>query len=437
MHCWADYDGLTAAKVLKIKGRGKIPGIENAEETTWDGNPETAPASNAIFVDCSPGFNPDLTKGLLILDHHPHTDFPWKLESANDWERYHTATSRVIEFLGLDTSDPKIADLIRMAFRADYKSNGDTMSIDNIVKEMHLFCSEEKVSQWFEIAILAHFNTPEKLESSELQKGIEFFKKLLAEFLSKNKDSLGKKMLQRWQDRKLIEDKMNVAYQAAVILTAFGLEKTQDWVEKIFNTIQKGQEIFWAAEKQFDRAEKMLLGKWALIISDEPDPNPRFNRFCRSSYAKAKMPRPLSEREDPIVVQFQQNKGFQVFTNGSGYKLWDVVKALRAVILKTRNKIIPLDWQTLQCEGTLEGTDPLYYQQGNYEVLMWSSLTAPGVKPLDVSKEALRRTIIIAVDQNFYPEDCTECIEKKCPIFTWKLLRCTRKRKDNHKNSFL
>jgi len=438
-HYWRDYDGLTAEDFLRLFGSTKIPGIESAEEVCWDGDPKTIPRENVVFVDtCPKGVTNDPTRNVWVFDHHPHTEHPWKPDSKNDWEHYHTATSRVIEFLGLNFDDPKITDLVRQAFRADYKSSGDTMTIDNVIKEMHLLYKEDEISRWFAMTVEAHFKGPEKLEPEELQKGIEFFKKLLEKFLSENKDSLEKTILQKWIEKKLIEDKMNVAYQAAVISVVFGTEKTQEWVEKVFLAIQKGQEVFWTAERQFNRAEKLLLGKWVLVISDEPNPNPRFNRFCRSAIAKAKMPRPLSEKEDPIVVQFQENRGFQIFTNGSGYKFFDIAKALRAEILRVRRQRIPPDWQVLQSEGTLEGTEPLYYQQGNYEVIMWSSLTAPAVQPLDIPKEILRRAIIIATDQSYFTEECKrteECLGMNCPIFPWKLLRCAKKRRNNRKNS--
>lgn len=425
-HTWADLDGLIAIEILRRFGKEKIPGIENAEILYWDGNPNTLPRENAVFVDISP-IAPDPEKKVYVFDHHPHGKHPWTPESKEPWQRWHTATSKVVEFLGLDLEDPKISELVRWAFRADFKSGGDQMNILNIVKEMHLSYSESEVQKWISATVEAHLKSRE----INFQKGIEFFKNSLQKFISEN--SPAKMIFQRWLERaeKATEDKMNTVHRAAVNLVIFGPEKTQEWVSMAFKAIEQGQKIFREASEDFQESEKILVGGKVIVIGVSA--NPRFNRYCRSSVAKTKMPKPLDKKEDPIVVQFwPENKGFQIYTNKSGYKLFDVVGALRCEILKARNRKAPMDWKTLKREGVLEGTEPLYYQQGGYEVVMWGSLTNPRVMPMDISMETVKRVVVTAVDQQYFPSECQksrECLRYKCPLYQWQLWRCFQRRK--------
>lgn len=427
-HRWVDLDGLIAAiGKLKRFGKEKIPGIENAEIVYWDGDPKAIPKENVVFVDICPQevtSNPE--KKIYVFAHHPHSAFPGE-----------TASSLVDKFLGL--SDEKNLILSGWAFRADFKTGGDPMNICNLTKEMHLLYTDNQVAEWFSMIIEAHFQT--QTEEVNFQKGIEFFKRELEKFLSENPDSPARTILQRWSERaeNAIEDKMNIIHRTAVNLATFGPEKTQEWLEKVFCTVHKGQELFREAAKDFEKAEKILVGKWVIVIATTT--NPRFNRYCRSTEAKKLMPRPLNEREDPIVIQFwPENKGFQVFTNKSGYKLFDIVGALRAEILKARGQRTLPDWQTLKSEGTLSGTEPLYYQQGDYEVIMWGSLTAPAVRPMDISSDIVKRVVSIAVDQNYWPQECQKskgCLRYKCELYSWMLWRCYKKRQQNRESSSL
>lgn len=440
-HRWVDLDGLIAIEILKRFGKEKIPEIETAEIVYWDGNLNTLPQESVVFVDiCPKGVTPDPKKRIYVFDHHPHEKHPWIPESKNLWERWHTSVTRVINFLSLNLDDSKIVDLARWAYRSDFENGGFSMSIANVIKEMHLLYSEEEVAGWFSAIIEDHFKTPEKLETEKLQKGMEFFKNQLLKFLSENENSPAKAILQRWlaKTEKAIVDRATLVYQTVVSFSLQGPEKTENWLTKALRGTDEDQRLFQESGKDFGKADKISVGNRVIVIGTSK--NPRFNRYCRSDIAKAKMPRPLSNKEDPVVVQFQpQNTGFQIFTNGSGYRLFDVAKAIRVEILKARNQEIPPDWQTLHTEGTLPGTEPLYYQQGTYEVIMWGSLTNPSVRSMDISPETVRRVVIIAVDQQHFPKECQqskECLRQRCPLYPWMLWRCYKKRQQNRK-SFL
>lgn len=429
-HVWSDGDGYIGALKLKRFGTDKIPGVENAKFRTWGGESDPFPKENVIFIDiCPDEINADPEKKVFVFDHHPHSE--WLSE---------TSSSLIDKFLGL--SDGKNLELVRWAFRADFNSGGDSINIANVIKEMHISYSEEEVFQWFAMAIDAHFGTPEKLEPSDLQKGWDFFSETVQNFLVENEGSLkAKAILERWLQRgeKTLEDRMGIAYRTATNLAFFGHKKAKEWLLTALRAVEEGQRTFWRNEENFKKAEKILVSNRVIVIGKDID-NPKFNQFCRSTIAKERMPRPLSAKEDPIVVQFQpENRGFQIFPNRSRFRLRDIAGALRAEIFKSRRERIPLDWRELKKDGTLRGTKPLYYHQGDYEVIMWGSRTTPAVRPMDISQELVRRIVWISADAGYFPEECkksTECLQRKCSLYHWRLGRCHGKRKQNRKSSF-
>lgn len=447
-HGESDIDGLIAIVKLVLFGPGLIPELKNAKIVF---NANGVSKGNVIYVDiCPSGVVADPEKKIWIFDHHPHDKWPGQ-----------TSSSLVDKFLGFpllehlelikwafavkDTADDEeVAKEIRdlydeldlknlestsWAFRGDFGSGGDPMNIANVIKRMHLLFKDEEVYQWFLMAVEAHF----KETVTDFQKGIEFFKRTLEKFLSENKGSPAETHLQQWLRRaeKAIEDKMNIIHRAAVNLTVYGPEKTEQWLTPVFKSFEEGQRLFNEAEQDFKRAEKISIGRWVVVIGETK--NRFFGQYCRSNIAKSQMPRPLSEREDPVVVQFQpENKGFQIFPNRTGYKLFDIAGALRVEILKARRREIPPDVQVLKAGGLLAGSEPLYYQKGDFDVLMWGSLKHPDVPPLDIPKELVVRIITIAIDQDYFPRDCQisrECLMRRCPLYSWRLLRCARKRR--------
>ena len=211
----------------------------------------------------------------------------------------------------------------------------------------------------------------------------------------------------------------------------FGPEKTAKWLMMAVESIDKNQRLFHEARKDFEDADKSMVGRRVIIMGYSS--NPKFSEFCRSNIAKSLLPKAMQDKGKPIVVQLQQeNKGFQIFTNKFGYNVSDAVAALRVEILRTRNKRVLRDWRVLKSEGTLPGTDPLYYNKADYEVIMWGSLTRPSVRQMDITPETVKRAVITALDPDYFPPACRdkECIRSDCPLYPWLLARCNYKRKN-------
>ncbi|MFQ6049504.1 MAG: hypothetical protein ACE5J0_00455 [Candidatus Paceibacterales bacterium] len=369
--------------------------------------------------------NPE--KGIFVFGHHPHSSHPWEPESKEKWRRFHTATSKLIQFLSLDLDDPKVTDLIRWAYRGDF-ARGDNMNIAKILQEMNLCFIDEEVQQWFSPLFEAHF----KVQKFETEKGIDFFMKVIKRFLSENENTPAKATLERWLEKaQKVEDRMNIAYRTAANLAVFGSQSTEEWLRMVLQGIEKGQQLFKEAASDFEEAEKMVVGQVVLVITETN--NPRFGRLCRSEVARELMPSAM-KRATPIVVQFQPLlKGFQIFSPRKGFNLDDLAGAIRTKILEVRGLTVPTDWRVLKAEGTLNGTEPLYYHRALYSVLLWGSLTRPMVPPLDIPPEEIKRTVIIAADQTYFPSECKEsedCLRRKCPLYQWHLFRCFKLRKN-------
>lgn len=414
-HVYADLDGYVA--IEKLKRFSEIPGIKDASVIYWDGEENSVPRQDVVFVDvCPQGVVSDPENNVWIFDHHPHSKWPGE-----------TSNSLVDKFLELD--DEKNEQLTRWAYRADFRTGGDKMNIAKIVKLMHTLYSDAQIAQWLSIIIDAHFDT----EQPDLQQGRDFFKNLLERFLSENEDTPAKAIFQSWLKRidMATEDKMNIVYATAKNLMVFSPEKTAMWLKMVIESVDKEQRLFREARKDLEDAEKTMVGRRAIILGHSL--NPKFSEYCRSDIAKSLLPRAMQGKGNPIVVQFQGQAGFQIFSNKLRYNVSDAVAALRVEILRTRNKRVPRDWKTLKSEGTLPGTDPLYYNKADYEIVMWGSLTRPSVRPMDISQDTVKRAVITALDPDYFPPKCQrspKCIESDCPLYPWRLARCNYKRKN-------
>lgn len=378
MHCWSDADALAGVLKLKMFGNQKIPGIENAEVGFWGGELDPFPSEDVVFVDtCPNGLQADPRKRIFVFDHHPHSLYPGQ-----------TACSLIDKTLGF--GDEKNAQISHWAATNDFFLTSDTMSITRIILEMHHAYSEEEVYQWFASHMEAHFNSPNS-PPVNLQKGLEFFKETIRSFIDRNKClPETETVLANWLQRgeKILDDKMGIPYRSVVHLAYFGKEKTEGWLLAVLRSIQEGQKTFLKAEEDFNKAEKIVAGDKLVVIGESG--NPKFHNFARSRRAREI----LGIEGEPIVLVLRPaNSGFQIFPNKSGFRLNYTAADLRTEILKTRGGLIPLGWHSIFSEGTLKGTEPLYFHNTGMQMLMWGWRTAPHVRSMDISQETVRKIV--------------------------------------------
>jgi hypothetical protein len=381
------------------------------------------------FLDCSP--DEKLKKTLqeknieiVIYDHHPHSAFP----DPND-HKYplKTATSIIMEQVGgqlkekFSLTDEKIRELITWSKRADFATGGDGMNFLNITREMNLKYSDSQVQQWTEDVILASFSD---LKETELEEGRNFFLKTLNEFLKNAKaaKTLLQGFLARATKTETCQDTMNIINRTAAMLKKFRADQTKAWLLMALLAIEERQKRFQEALTDVKEKATIVVSGQSVIIMAISD-NLEFVSAARA-YAAKKI-----RGKKPIVVKINlDNKGFQIFSNGFN-DLREVAKALRVEILSARGMPIPNDWRILQEDGTLPGTEPLYYHRAGYSVIMWGSLTRPDVMPVDITQEQLQKVIMTVLDREFMPQECKEskdCLKYECWLFKYRLQRCSQ-----------
>jgi hypothetical protein len=182
-------------------------------------------------------------------------------------------------------------------------------------------------------------------------------------------------------------NKMALPHRIAVHLAYFDKEMTVEWFAAVLRSINEGQKIFLKAEEDFRKAEQIMAGEKMIIVAESG--NPKFHNFARGKRAREI----LGIKTEPIVLIFRlNNSGFQIFPNKSGFRLNQTAIDLRMEILGKRGRLIPLSWQ-ISKEGTLEGTEPLYFHDTGMQMLTWGWRTAPNVRPMDISKETVLRIV--------------------------------------------
>ena len=376
-HFCADADALSGMEKVKRFGKNKIPGIENAEIGFWGGELDAFPQENVVFVDTSPnGLMTNLQKGIFVFNHHPHSMYPRQ-----------TACSMIDKALGL--TDAKNAELTQWAATNDFFLTGDPLIITRVIIEMHSRYNEDEVYKWFASHIDAHFNAPE-LSAENMGEGLKLFGEMIKKIIDDKECLPGTTtILSDWLRRAetAIYNKLALPHRIAVHLAYFGKKATEDWLLAVLRSVEEGQRIFLQAEGDFKKAEKIIAGNKTIVIAESG--NPKFHNFARSKMAREM----LGIKTEPIVLVFKpQNSGFQIFPNKSGFRLEQTAIDLRMEILGQRGRLIPLGWQTTK-EGTLEGTEPLYFHNTGMQMLMWGWRTAPNIRPLDITQETVKRIV--------------------------------------------
>jgi len=376
-HFCADADALSGIEKLRRFGKNKIPGINDAEIGFWGGELDPFPKENVVFVDTSPnGLKADPQKGIFVFNHHPHSMYPGQ-----------TACSMIDKEFGL--TDEKNAELTEWAATNDFFLTGDPLVITRVIIEMHSDYSDDEVYKWFASHIDAHFNAPE-LSAENLGEGLKLFEEMIEKFIDDKECLPGTEaILSDWLRRAEITicNKMALPHRIAVHLAYFGKEETENWFLVVLRSVEEGQRIFLQAEEDFKKAEKIIAGDKVIVIAESG--NLKFHNFARGKRAREM----LGIKTEPIVLVFKpNNSGFQIFPNKSGFRLEQTAIDLRMEILGQRGNLIPLGWQTVK-EGTLEGTEPLYFHNTGMQMLMWGWRTAPNVRPMDITQETVKRIV--------------------------------------------
>ena len=233
---------------------------------------------------------------------------------------------------------------------------------------------------------------------------------------------------------------MNLIVRAGAILEIFGEESMNNWLFKAFTGIRRNQEEFEKTLKKIKKYSQIMTincGKTKNVVLlcdgfDEANTN-RAGRYYVKKKFNDKFNIDRKKKIVPVVVQINEdNKGIQIYGNGDNVLMSLFIRALRAEILRLRGKEIPSDWRVMEQEGTLLGTEPLYYVKGHYGIILWGSLTRSDVMRVpDEILNKIEKIITICIDQECYLHNCRETgmCNNSCEIFAWRLPKCWKIRK--------
>lgn len=425
-HVNADLDGRIAKEILDVSNFSKID-----EMIFWGGGYLKLPAGThqVIFLDCSPDHN--LRKylqkegiKLMIIDHHPHLKYP---DPTDKKYPYQTTVSLILEKSKdqLNLTEEKIRKFVEWSKKADFGTGGDYMNIANLIRTMNLFYSDPAVQKWTQVIIKSELVT----RKVDFDQGRKFFIGSLEIFLRKHQKLVSRGIIRRFireaKKPDILKDSMNIALITAKVLARLGEEKTREWLFMAIQSIEEKQREFWAAYNEIEKATIATTGNSVVImgVSDSPEFSQAARRYGKRNHGKV-----------PIVAKVLPcNKGFQIFGDGKN-DLGEIIKALRVEILEKREKEIPTDRRLLQQEGTISGTNPLYYHKAEYSIIMWGSFTRPNVRKVDIWEETLKEVIMKVLDPEFFPNECKKsrkCLENKCSLRKYRLQRCYQRRTKN------
>lgn len=398
-----------------------------------------------IFIDTAPSEQmgkelEEMRIEVEVYDHHP-------------WEKFEgqTATSLALKSLNfLDLDEKKKELFINWSIRSDFKgAAGDPFNFASSIRAMYESFSAEEIYKWTEKMVMAEL----KSKQGEKEKARKLFLNLLNEYMKKHQNNI--ETFERMKVRtekiegedktkkfKVLEDDMNLIVRAGAILEIFGEESMNDWLLKAFTGIRRNQEEFEETLKKIKKYSQIITmncGKRKDVVLlcdgfDEANTNRAGRYYVKKKFNDNKFDKISGKKRIiPVVVQInEENKGFQIYGNGDNVLMSKITRALRTEILKSRGKEIPSNWRVLEQEGTLLGTEPLYYVKGHYGIILWGSLTRSDVMEVpDEILDKIERIITICIDNECYLHNCRETgrCNNSCEIFAWRLPKCWKIRK--------
>ena len=225
-------------------------------------------------------------------------------------------------------------------------------------------------------------------------------------------------------------------------------ESGKEWIKLLLIGLHHEQMLFYEDKKVFMEAEPVLFGKTLVIACITSSPT--FLKVVRyMMYSDSEEVAPLvrekiiNKNSLWVLLQVDPNTlNFQIFVHGFkkiAFMLYhEITKALRAIILEEKDIKIP-GFKELQEGGTLPGTEPLYFHrlETGYSCILWGSLKRPA-KPATIFGESaveinerLVEIIKVAIDEEYFTDNCFPGNCRNCDIYSWQLRKCSQKRYDN------
>lgn len=443
-HFEFDFDGGSCLRLLERIGKiqGCIFGEEMLKSSLEEGG-----VNELIFVDASPiqslsGID------ILVYDHHRVTG---KAEQEEGQGK--TAFDILLDTVGscgLDSARlEQWRDLVKSG---DKKAMPDNMDVTLALKRAHAFFGNdaEVYSKWFVPLFDSFFD-----DKSDIDRAIRVLQEGLLRFIRENPNSPVKFILGKWLERlnnkeKLLRSLESTPRNLLHFLAYLDEEAAKNCVCFLVQGYHKDQVEFQECKKDFLRSKIDFFGN-TLVVSSITS-NRKFTQVARYMIHNENERKNLA----PLVQEKIQKRGdiwytmivnpkaknFQIFINGKQEGIHGVspelIKAIRAEILLKRGMKVP-DKENLAADGTIEGTEPLYFHKDvSYQSILWGSFKHPNKKQAmefgSTSTQIYNRLVEIvklALDPNGYAEGCNASNCQDCLIYLWQLQKCEDKRKSH------
>lgn len=192
-----------------------------------------------------------------------------------------------------------------------------------------------------------------------------------------------------------------------------GLQQVLNWAMEAIEAYIYGQHQFFACEKEFEKAGKIIAGpvKIATVQSN----NPKMDAWLRWKHGI------------DIIVQRRDTRHTIILSRpGIKLEMVDVARIVRMREMQKRRILLP-SWQALEVSGG--STDcPWWYFYKEAGQLLNGSLTASEMEPTQLSSEEVVRAVVVACAP--LVERCEEpkCGGSQCEKYQLGLMACRRKR---------
>jgi hypothetical protein len=400
-------------------------------------------AGKVIFIDISP-LEPLHDYDVTVLDHHPRRGAD--AERNNNRSAACSFELLLREIGGGTLARDRLDEWSNLVRHCDNRAYVDSMDIQKAIKAVHRVRSDEEAYRSWFVPLFDSFMDGVRdinRSASTLRNGID-------NFLSAHPDAPSARMLTGWRERLATPSKL-VEFRNPVKLTA-GMNEVDAgrWFSLLVLGIDSDAADFRRNTQQFQKAYIEILGDTLLISQTTADE--KFLAAARSMVYAPDAPEAIKSRlwwnaKAPdrtrgwMLLQVNpNNRNFQVFGNGNKattQRICDgVIKALRAEVLLYRGQDVAKDEAQLRCAGTLEGTDPLFYniKPNGFSNILWGSLkfSKQPAEEFGATAEDVRLRIIDIVrqvlDETYFVDWCETCAAADCPIFPWQLSRCIKRR---------
>lgn len=447
-HLQYDFDGGSCLRLLERQGliQRHVFGQAAYQDVVTGGE-----ARKLIFVDYSP-VEPISNVPVEVYDHHSH-------HSSTSTERVgkekDTAFSILCRSMNTSGYDPdRLKNWAQLVWMCDRKPDNDPMDVIGLLRNgVNRFMSsdEDSYEQWFTPLFDSFFaNRP------NLDQAIKIMGEEILAFFKKEAETPIRSFAEKWIERARDKTKIENGSPRNFLrfLAYMDEEQGRTWFRMILEGYHLDQMEFRNSVDEFKRAKidffggtliisavtertKFVQAARATIFSDEDKPAIIDEKFVIGRNALGT----IRDKNKPwVVIQVHPGtRNFQILINGKPEtikpNLMELAKALRVFILIKRERPVP-DEMIITCDGSLEGTEPLYYNRDvTYPQILWGSLKHPKepASPLigrnaTGIREQLMKITKLSLDPQEFAADCNPASCDDCIIYEWQLKKCQTKR---------